>query len=247
MYRVSEISNRDSLFLFLIHTISEEFRDHAILKGGMVLRLLGSKRETLDLDYTLIPYSSKNEVLGDIENLFSKIEGLRYEIKVHSKMIRVIVYANKINAQVEINVANSIKSDIISTASLKTSKSTLTPRIIKIMSLDIALSHKIAAWNERRLLRDLYDIYYLFEVQNILPDESTLKERLDNFSSRLPTHKKIKKVTKEELFRDLKEQSDILNQKDIEKELEGILEDIELVGLAMRIKDSIHRLILRCG
>ena len=247
MYRVSEISNRDSLFLFLIHVISEEFRDHAILKGGMVLRLLGSKRETLDLDYTFIPYSSKNEVLNDIENLFSRIEGLNYEVKVHSKMIRVIAYANKINAQVEINVADSIKSDVVSTAGLKSSTSTYAPRVVKIMSLDIALAHKMAAWNERRLLRDLYDIYYLFEVQNIFPDAKTLEERLDNFSSRLPKLKKVKKMTKEKLLSDLKEQSNTLNQTDITKELEGILEDIELVGLSKRIKDSIHRLILRCS
>jgi hypothetical protein len=41
----------------------------------------------------------------------------------------------------------------------------------------------------------------------------------------------------------LKEQSDILSQEDIENELKGILDNIELAGLAKRIKDSIHRLV----
>lgn len=243
MYKLPEINNRDALFLFLIHVISEEFKDHAILKGGMVLRLLGSKRETLDLDYTLIPYKSKTDVLDEIKNLFEKIEGLDYEIKVHSKMIRIITKTNKFSAQVEINVADSIKSDVVSTASLKSSSNSTAAKIVKIMSLDVALAHKLAAWNERRLLRDLYDVFYLFEVQNILPDKNILNERLDNISSRLPALKKIKRMSMTNFLDVIKVQSDSLNQEKIEKELEGILEDVELAGLAKRIKDSVHRLV----
>jgi predicted nucleotidyltransferase component of viral defense system len=33
------------------------------------------------------------------------------------------------------------------------------PKIVRIVNLPIAFAHKIAAWNERELLRDLFDIY----------------------------------------------------------------------------------------
>ncbi len=45
----------DSVFVWLIHRISDEFEDHAILKGGMELRLLNCPRSTNDLDYIFVP------------------------------------------------------------------------------------------------------------------------------------------------------------------------------------------------
>ena len=46
-----ENATRDSLFVWLMHSIQEVFQDHAVLKGGMCLRLLHSPRSTNDLDY----------------------------------------------------------------------------------------------------------------------------------------------------------------------------------------------------
>lgn len=43
--------------------MQEDFKNHAILKGGMVLKLLGSTRKTLDLDYTFVPFKSKKEIV----------------------------------------------------------------------------------------------------------------------------------------------------------------------------------------
>ena len=247
MLKLPKIENRDTLFFFLIHIISDEFKGHAILKGGMVLRLLGSKRETIDLDYTMIPYKSKNDVLDDIKKLFTEIEGIDFEIKVHSKMIRVLVTASKINVQVEINVAQEIKIDVISTASLKDSINSTAPKIIKIMSLDVALAHKLAAWNERRLVRDLYDVFYLYEIQNIFPDKETINHRLDNINSRIPALKKIRKMTIKDFLKILKKDVDQLTQKNINSELESLLDETELSGLSMRMKNSINRLITYCS
>ena len=51
MKTIRENSNpRDELFIQLIHKISDVFKDHAVLKGGMALRLLESPRMTNDLD-----------------------------------------------------------------------------------------------------------------------------------------------------------------------------------------------------
>lgn len=243
MIKLPQINTRDALFLYLIHLISDEFKDHAILKGGMVLRLFGSRRETIDIDYTFIPYKSKNDILNGIKILFSNIEGIHFKIKVHSKMIRVIVVVGKISVQVEINVAEKIKTDVISTASLKDSSNSTAPKIIKIISLDVALAHKLAAWNERRLSRDLYDVFYLYEIQNILPDQETLDLRLNSINSRLPALKKIKKMKLSNFLNLIKTHADQLNQADLGDELESLLDRTELAGLAMRMKNSLNKLV----
>ncbi|MBL6991512.1 MAG: nucleotidyl transferase AbiEii/AbiGii toxin family protein [Bacteriovoracaceae bacterium] len=243
MIELPDLKSDNDLFIFLLHTISERFRDHAILKGGMVLRLLGSKRQTLDLDYTFIPFTSKKEVQKKVAKLFSEIVGMDYKITTNSKAIKVNIAVNDLRSQVEINVAKQLKSDVISTSNLKDTSNPTTPRIIRIMSLDVALSHKLAAWNERHLNRDLYDIYYFLEVQNVTLDKKTLYARLKNIQSRRPELKKIKAMSLEDFLSSLKKTIDNLKQDDLESELLGILDDIELPGLSFKIKDSINRFI----
>ncbi len=34
-------------------------------------------------------------------------------------------------------------------------------RVVRVMAPGAALAHKLAAWNERRLVRDLYDAWFL--------------------------------------------------------------------------------------
>jgi len=51
-------------------------------------------------------------------------------------------------------------------------------RIIRMMSASWALAHKLAAWNERRLLRDLYDCYFFVARLGELPDIGELRNRL---------------------------------------------------------------------
>jgi predicted nucleotidyltransferase component of viral defense system len=50
--------------------------------------------------------------------------------------------------------------------------------IIQVIDFGIALANKLAAWNERRLVRDLYDIYFLYKMVCVVPDEETLQFRL---------------------------------------------------------------------
>jgi predicted nucleotidyltransferase component of viral defense system len=175
MIEMPELKTQDDLFLYLMHVIHEKYQDSAILKGGMVLRLLGSQRETLDLDYVFVPFCSKKEIFSSIEELFESIEDLKSTISMNSKAIRINIEYESLRAQVEINVSEKVKSTAISTANLKESHNPTSARIIKIMSLDVALANKMAAWNERRLLRDIFDIYYFLEVQNVLPDLEVLE------------------------------------------------------------------------
>jgi len=245
MIKLPEIKTENDLFIFLLHIIQERFMENAILKGGMVLRLLGSTRKTLDLDYVFVPFKFKNEILQHVKVLFSEIEGITYRVTINSKAIRVNIEVGKLRSQIEINVAKELKTDVISTANLKEVTNSTSPRIIKIMSLDIALSDKLAAWNERRLLRDLYDIYYFLEVQNIIPDKKTLLNRLSNIQSKKPGLKKIKKVTLNEFIESLMKEVEALDQGKLEDELQGILDKTELIGLAYKIKDTLKRSIVK--
>ena len=244
MYSLPNIQNTDQLFYFLIHTISEDFQDHAILKGGMVLKLFGSRRETYDLDFIFVSFDSKKDLSITIRKFFNSIEGLNSKVTLNSKMIRVLVSVGDIKAQVEINIASGVKTDVVSTVALKDSKTTVVPKVIKIMSLDVALSHKLAAWNERRLIRDLYDISYLFDVQNIIPDIDTLLNRLDSIESRIPSLRKVKKMNLAEFSIALKKECQLITQKRVEDELSALLDENEIAGLSMRMLDSIHRLVL---
>ena len=237
----------NDLFIFLLHLIHNRFPQNAILKGGMVLRLLGSKRRTLDLDYVFIPFTSKKDLAVDVENLFKEVVGLTFGITVNSKAIRVNISYENLRSQVEISVSQKVKSDIISTANLKDMSSSVSPRIIKIMSLDIALAHKLAAWNERRLFRDLYDAYYLLEVQMVSPDMETLVARLKKIESRLPKMKKIRAMSLSKFFGELRLEAAQLTQSDLDSELAGVLDEVELAGLAYKLKDCLNRLILNCS
>lgn len=244
MIKLPPVYDEDYLFLILIHTIQERFSNHAILKGGMVLKLLGSTRRTLDLDYTFIPFKSKNEVLGDLKELFSSIEGATVRTSINSKTIRLIIKTKGATVQVEVNVCKKCKSVPISTREL-TKNSNVSPKVIKVMSYDVSLANKLAAWFERRLVRDLYDIYFLSTVAGPDIDMPTLKERLDNVESRIPHLKKIKKISVEYFFYELKGAVEKLDENSIRKELSGFISDEEIAGLDLIIRRAVIDLINR--
>lgn len=240
MTRLPVLNSNEEFFVFLLHLMAEEFGGEAVLKGGMVLKLLGSNRETLDLDYTFVPFKSKKHVLERIEKLFTDIKGIQFEIKLNSKAIRVNLSAQKLRAQIEINVAMQLKSELISTANLAPAAA----RVIRIMSLDVALANKLAAWNERRLLRDLYDIYYFLSRQGIEPDWNVLDTRLGKIESRIPKLKKIQSMTRLEFADSLEEELKKIDQNRIEDELSELLDPVEVPGLSHKFKDIIGRLLI---
>ncbi len=63
----------DGLFLWVMHRFAEVFEDHAIIKGGMALRLMDCPRSTTDIDYVFVPYRSKNDVRARIESVLAEI------------------------------------------------------------------------------------------------------------------------------------------------------------------------------
>jgi len=54
------------LLATVLDLFASEFADKALLRGGMVLKVMGSARYTNDLDYLFVPYRSKKDILSEI-------------------------------------------------------------------------------------------------------------------------------------------------------------------------------------
>ncbi len=142
-----ETVTQDSLFVWIMHRIQEVFQDHAVLKGGMALRLLDSPRSTNDLDYIFTPYASKKDILGDLKDIVDEIPDTKIDISLHSKSIRVNIFHSKVSTQIKADVDSACKSQAIST-SFYARRVNEPARVIRIMDFSTALAHKLAAWNE---------------------------------------------------------------------------------------------------
>jgi predicted nucleotidyltransferase component of viral defense system len=232
----------DRLFLWIMHRFAEVFEDHAILKGGMALRLLDSPRSTTAIDYVFVPYTSKKEVREQIERVLGELENV--EVSIHSKMLRAEIRIDEAAIQLEVNVAPQCAAIPMATGGFARTQGQPS-RVVRIMSLGCALAHKLAAWNERRLLRDLYDCYFLSSRLGENPDLEVLDTRLGSVSSRLPRLRKVQRMSRADLALELREAAGNLTQESLNEELAGILPAEELAGLAPRVKAAITKIAER--
>jgi predicted nucleotidyltransferase component of viral defense system len=236
------------LLVITLHHLTASFKEHAILKGGMQLALFSSLRSTNDLDFVFVPFHSKKEIVDDIRKCLESMgPGTTVEVKMSSKNAKFYVSQNTTRIEVEVSVDTDVESVPVNTASLAKTYG-LAPQMVRVMKPDIALGHKIAAWNERRLVRDLYDIYFWFSVQKIIPDKTTLEKRLSSITSRLPAHRRRKKMTLEELCVELNLFCEQLTPSQIEDEL-WTLPSEQRAGLLdtfrVQIKNLCHTLSSR--
>lgn len=231
-----DIKTTEDLMLFLINLFGEKFPQSAILKGGMALRLLDCPRFTNDLDYLFIPFSSKNDIVGDICRLLDEQEGLTYKHYLNSKCLRISVERNGVMTQIEINVAKTCPSVAISTSALASRTGQLS-RIIKIMDYRVSMAHKFAAWNERKLVRDLYDLNFYYTFLKVLPDPEILCERLRKVSS-TKRNKNPKSMSLKQLIESLRLTLNELDSEDI-NELADYLPVGNLPGLEVRLRANL--------
>ncbi len=235
-------ATRDGLFLWVMHRFAEVFEAQAVIKGGMVFRLLDSPRHTTDIDYVFVPFSSKKEIAGRIADLLDEIEGAAVAIELHSRMLRADLRVDDASIQIEANVAAECDSIAMATGGFARTLGRPS-RVVRVMSPSHALAHKIAAWNERRLLRDLYDCYFLSGRAKAEPDLDVLDSRLARIESRLPGLKRTRSMSRDQLIDALRRATARLSDSDLEAELAGLLPAPELAGLAIRIAVSIEGLI----
>ncbi len=228
----------DGLFLWVMHRFAEAFEEHAIIKGGLALRLFDCPRSTTDIDYVFAPFRSKNEIRARIERVLAEIEGAGVEVATHSKMLRARVRVDAAAIQIEANVAQACPTTAVPTAGFATAQGQPS-RIVRVMALNHALAHKLAAWNERRLLRDLYDCYFLTSRLGETPDLDALDARLARIESRLPRLRSRSKMTRGELAAELRAAAEALTQDALRQELAPILPLDELEGLIPRLRSAL--------
>ncbi len=230
------------LMLWIIDRFSAHFKKSAILKGGMHLALLSSQRSTNDVDYTFVPFSSKSEIAPEIEKLLSELPEVSIQKTMHSTSGRFIIKVGNATTQVEFNVSVQAKSEPLSTEVLANRFGSL-PRVIRVLSPDVELSNKLAAWNERRLLRDLYDIYYWYSVVNVMPESQTLIGRLSKINSRIPKLKKKKSMTLDEFLDQLDEAITLLSEETFYQELRALIPMEKLDGVLPGFKTQLKELV----
>lgn len=235
-------STVEKLMVEIMHFLADTFPNQAILKGGMELRLLDCPRYTNDLDYVFIPFESKNDVAELIANALGQIPGVNIQTTMHSTCIRFLIEKERVKVQLEVNVAKNCNSEALSTASLA-SGNQLLPRIIRGMSFPVSLAHKLAAWNERGLIRDLFDIAFMVNILNIPPDLDVLRNRLENVNYRFKSKVNKKKMTINEFAEKLLLASQLLTQTTVETELRDYLSPEELPGLEKKIKIAVHKIV----
>jgi predicted nucleotidyltransferase component of viral defense system len=234
-------ATRDGIFLWIMHRFAEVFEEHAVIKGGMALRLLDCPRRTVDIDYVFVPFESKKEIVDRVSEVLDEIDGASVDMDLHSKMLRADLRVDGVAIQLEANVALQCETIPLTTGGFAHSVGQPS-QVVRIMSPATALSHKLAAWNERRLLRDLYDCYFLAARAGTLPDRGVLDHRLSKIESRLPKLKGTRRMSRAQLSGALREEAGGLTDADLEEELAGLLPADELAGLAIRIRAAVSRL-----
>lgn len=236
-------ATRDGLFLWVMHRFSEVFEEHAVLKGGMALRLMNCPRRTVDIDYVFIPFESKKQIVDRINGVLTEIDGAEIDSRLHSKMLRVGLRVDDVAIKVEVNVDEWCETIPMTTGELAYSVGH-PAQVVRVMDPSSALAHKLAAWNERRLVRDLYDCTFLAERVRVKPDLAVLDRRLSRVESRLPSLKRRRRISRTELAAELRGAVRDLVDSDVEAELAGVLPAEELAGLAIRIRGAVEGLAI---
>ena len=237
------MENEQRLLARVLDLFAQKFDKKAVLRGGMVLRVLGSPRLTNDLDYVFVPYRSKKDIVDEIIECLKSIEGASLDYSLNSKCLRVVLTVHETTIQVEAKVAMDVATSTASTK-LFSAQFELPPRIIHVVNTNVALANKMAAWNERRLVRDIYDIWFLLQM-NAIPDTATLEKRL-----RKPAYSRL--VAKQDYFpgQTCSEFYDFLRQgvtrltdAQIADEMSYYLSPEDMVGLRLHFRSALARLV----
>jgi len=137
------IEKEQQLLARILDLFAQKFDKKAVLRGGMVLRVLGSPRLTNDLDYVFVPYKSKKEIVNEIIACLQSIEGASLDYSLNSKCLRVVLTVDQTTVQVEAKVAMNVATSTASTR-LVSPQFDLPPRIIHVVDPRVALANKMA-------------------------------------------------------------------------------------------------------
>lgn len=236
------MNETEALLVEAMDVIARRFDKHAVLRGGMVLRVLGCERLTNDVDYVFVPFASKNDIVEGLLDALRGIKGAALSHNLNSKCLRIVLSRQNVTVQIEAKTAIDVPVSLISTRDLAR-RYGWPPRLIAVVDYPVALADKMAAWNERRLVRDIYDIWFFLRM-GVRPDRPTLEKRLASpaYSRLVRASDHFGGKSADSFFEFLRQAALRLDDRTIEAELGDYLPAEELAGLAMRIRAAMAKL-----
>jgi len=236
------MEEQQRLLAEVLDLFARRFEKRAVLRGGMVLRILGCERLTNDLDYVFVPYRSKKDIVDDMLEALRSMPNVTVRHSFNSKCLRVWIVRGEASIQVEAKTAMQVTAQTLSTGSLARAFN-LQPRLIRVLDYPVALADKMAAWNERRLMRDLYDIWFFLRM-GIRPDGPTLLHRLQKpeYSRLIKASDYFQGKTLDTFYGFLRSYANGLSEERVAQGLRDYLDETELAGLNMRFRAELARL-----
>ena len=237
------MKKQEAMLARVIDQFAARFDKRAVLRGGMVLRVLGCERMTNDVDYVFVPFRSKKDVLDEVLEALREIPGAEIRHSMNSKCLRLVVTVDSVSIQIEIKTAMEMPVAALSNRSLAQVHG-LPPRLIAVVDYPYALADKMAAWNERRLVRDVHDIWFYLKM-GVRPDARRLSARLAKpvYSRLVPPDERFPGGGMTAFFRFLSERVQALDDRVIAESLQDFLPPDELPGLSMRFRAEMAKLL----
>jgi predicted nucleotidyltransferase component of viral defense system len=235
---MNNFRSTEELLAWVINFFADEFGSSAVISGGMALRLLNSPRYTNDIDYVFVPFKSKNEIKPLLEKKLSGVKGLEFGTSLNSKVMVVNIDYLTQSCQIEISAKNECESLAMSSSAVAAPYG-MPSKIVRIAELSAAFAHKIAAWNERELLRDLFDMYQYRAMLKVEPNLEILRKRVAK--PRIypnVNHAKDMAGLKEKLLA----AASNLNERNV-RELKPLLPEAELAGLHLRLAAALRETV----
>jgi predicted nucleotidyltransferase component of viral defense system len=194
----------------------------------------------MDADYSFQPSKSKKDFSEDIIDFMNEICDAPVRHSMDSKKLKIDGVYHQSKIVIEANAHEAFEPQAISTTTMA-KKYDLQSCVISIVPNDMAFANKCGAWLDRRLARDLYDIYIYLEVLRVKPDLEILQKRIlkPSYARQVKERPHLSDIDDFLCF--LKSECDKVSDQDIETELMAIIPPDELLGLGGEIQKVIRK------
>lgn len=141
---------------------SKRILEKLIFVGGTMLRLChGLNRFSMDLDFWLTKKVNKNKLFMEINKYFSQF----YKISDGANKLNTLLFefkSSKYPMNLKLEIRNEIK-DIETEQVIAYSKYSNIQVLLRVPTLDALMSEKIDVFLERKEIRDIFDIEFLYK------------------------------------------------------------------------------------
>lgn len=235
--------DRERAMLRVIHRIADHFGPEAVVKGGMSLRLYGFSRATQDIDFAFQPHRRKREFSDELVEVVNELMDVPATVASDSKKIRIQGRLEGIEVIVEASPHAAFEPEALTTAAMARGLH-LRPQVVSVMPKGLAFAHKLGAWLDRRLIRDLYDCFVYAVYLKAVPDRDTLLKRITHpaYAHGVSPKPALQSISGFGAF--LRREVDKLDPATLESSLTGLVGEQELPGLGLQMVAGLRRLRL---